>query len=305
MAAPPGPGPLVADRSTNRPAVERFFTARTVRTDVRWGIACLLLVGEPFVAATMATDQLSGKLVITGSSTIAPLVAEFGKRFEALHPRVRVDVQTGGSSRGIADVRQGLADIGMVSRALKNEERDLQGIAIARDGIGMILHKNNPVRELEDSQVIQIYTGKITNWKAVGGKDAPITVVNKAEGRSTLELFLHYFKLNNADIRAHVVIGDNEQGIKTVAGNPNAIAYVSIGTAEYGATHGVPITLLPVGGVAASLENVRDGKFPLSRPLTLVTLREPRGLVKAFIDFARSKGVHDLVTQQFFVPIAD
>jgi len=153
--------------------------------------------------------------------------------------------------------------------------------------------------------VIAIYTGKITNWKDVGGKDAPITVVNKAEGRSTLELFLHYFKLKNTDVKAQVVIGDNEQGVKTVAGNRNAIGYVSIGTAEYDESQGVPIQLLPVGEVAASTETVQNGTFPLSRPLHIITRTPPAGLAKAFIDFAQSKAVHDIIKQQYFVPLGD
>lgn len=250
-------------------------------------------------------DQLAGKLVITGASTLAPLIAEIGKRFESLYPGVRIDVQSGGSSRGVADARQGLADIGMVSRAMKEDERDLSAFPVARDGVCPILHRENPVQALTDEQVVAIYTGKITNWKAVGGTDAPITVVNKADGRSTLEVFLHYFKLKNVDVKAQVVIGDNEQGVKTVAGNRNAIGYVSIGTAEYDAAHGVPIKLLPIGGVAASTESVQKGIFPLSRSLHLVTRSAPSGLAKAFIEYTQSKAVHDLIKQQYFVPLAD
>lgn len=255
--------------------------------------------------AKSAPDKLSGKLVITGSSTLAPLVTEIGKRFEALHSDVRIDVQTGGSSRGISDTRQGLADIGMASRALKDGEHDLFAFPIALDGICIIVHKNNPVSGLSDSQIVDIYTGKIKNWKEVGGKDAPITVVNKAEGRATLELFLEHFKLKNKDIKPDVIIGDNEQGIKTIAGNPNSVGYISIGTAEYDATHGVPIKLLPLGGVTASIENLRNGKFPISRPLNLVTKTPPDGLTKEFIDFASSKEVEDIVKEQYFVPISE
>lgn len=250
-------------------------------------------------------EQLSGKLTLTGSSTVAPLVAEISKRFEALNPGVRVDVQSGGSSRGIADARSGLADIGMVSRALKKEEEDLKSFAIARDGIGLIVHRDNPVQTLSGEQVVDIYLGKVADWGEVGGKAGPITVVNKAEGRSTLELFLHHFKLKNSQIKAHVVIGDNQQGIKTVAGNPGAIGYVSIGTAEFETGQGTPIKLLPVGGVAATVENVRNGRFPLARPLNLVTKEEPAGLVKSFIEFAHSGDVHDLIEAQFFVPVAE
>lgn len=266
--------------------------------------ACLWLqsCSKPPEAATQSPEQLQGKLVLTGSSTVAPLASEIAKRYEAEHPRVRIDVQTGGSSRGIADARQGVADIGMVSRSLKDNEKDLQAFTIAKDGISVILNRDNPVQILTDKQIVDIYTDKINNWKQVGGLDAPITVVNKAEGRSTLELFADHFKLKTKDIKADVVIGDNEQGIKTVAGNPNAIGYVSIGSSEYGATHGTPIKLLPTEGVAASTANVGNGTFPISRPLNLVTKTSPTGLQKDFIDFARSGQVQDIVKEQYFVP---
>ena len=243
------------------------------------------------------------KLVITGSSTMAPLVAEIGKRFETRHPGVRIDVQTGGSSRGIADVINRVADIGMASRALKSQELHLHGSVIAQDGITIILHRSNPVQELTDGQIRAMYTGGITHWNQVGGPEAPITVVNKAEGRSTLELFLDYFQISNRDIHAHVVIGDNEQGIKTVAGNPHAIGYVSIGTAQYDATHGIPIRLLPLQHIPATIEMVREGRFPLSRPLILETKFLPTGLIKTFIDFARSSQANDLILKQYFVPL--
>jgi len=265
----------------------------------------LLVVPASAGAQAAAADPLTGKLVITGASTLAPLIAEIGKRFESFHPAVRIDVQTGGSSRGVSDARQGLADIGMVSRSMKDDERDLAAFPVARDGVCIILHEENPVRALTDEQIVAIYTGKITNWNAVGWTDAPITVVTKAEGRSTLEVFLRYFTLKNVDVKAHVVIGDNEQGVKTVAGNRNAIGYVSIGTAEYDAAHGVPIQLLPIKGIAASTENVRKGIFPLSRSLHLVTRTALSGLAKAFIEYAQSKAVHDLINQQYFVPLAD
>ncbi len=249
-----------------------------------------------------AQDQT---LVLTGSSTVAPLAAEIGKRFESLHPGTRVDVQTGGSSRGIADARSGLAEIGMVSRALKPEELDLTPVTIASDGVGITLHRDNPVRSLTDEQIVGIYTGRITNWNEVGGRDAPITVINKAEGRSTLELFLDHFGLKPEQVKAGVVIGDNQQEIKTLVGNPDAIGYVSVGSAEYEAAHGAPLKLLPLEGVEATTATVRDGSFPLSRPLNLVTRTpDPQGLAREFLDFARSPKVRDLIEAQYFVPPA-
>jgi len=255
------------------------------------------------VAGLVGSQVNASRLILTGSSTVAPLAGEIARRFESIHPGVRVDVQTGGTSRGINDTRNGTADIGMVSRALKPDETDLHAFTIALDGISIILHASNQVATLSKQQITDIYTGRITNWKSVDGIDARITVVNKAEGRSTLELFLHYLVLKNSQIKPHVIIGDNPQGIKTVAGNPNAIGYVSIGAAEYEAKRGVPIKLLPLDGVDATIVNVRNGTFPLSRPLNLVTSEEPQGLIQRFIEFARSPQVSDLIEAQYFVPI--
>jgi phosphate transport system substrate-binding protein len=251
-----------------------------------------------------ASAGLTGKLTITGSSTVAPLVAEMAKRFEAENPKVRVDVQTGGSSRGMADARSGQADIGMISRALKAEESDLVGHVIALDGIGLIVNQDNPVARLSKEQIVGIFTGKITNWQQVGGRERKITVVNKADGRSTLELFLSYTGLKPSEVKAHIVIGDNEQGIKTVAGNPDAIGYVSVGSAEFSAASGVKIKLLPAGNIAASTANINNGSYELARPLTLVTKGKPMGLARAFITFAQSDKAHDLVKEQYFVPVA-
>lgn len=239
---------------------------------------------------------------VTGSSTIAPLMAEIGKRFETENPSVRVEVQTGGSSRGIADARRGLSDIGMVSRDLHREESDLHSFTIARDGVCVILHSKNPVAELSDEQITKIYAGEIRNWRDVGGDDHPITVVNKAQGRSTLEVFVDFFHLRSDEIRADVIIGDNAHGIKTVAGNPHAIGYVSIGTAEFDRDSGASIKLLPIHGIEASVQNVAAGRFPISRTLNLVTKTAPSGLVRELLDLSQSARVHAIVEELSFVP---
>lgn len=273
----------------------------TVVSPMRRG-AVIAAVGLALMVGAHAGEK---KLVLTGASTVAPLAAEIGKRFEKLNPGAQVDVQTGGSSRGVNDARVGLSDIGMVSRDLKpDEQQELKAFTIAYDGVCMILHKSNPITALTKDQIIGIYTGRITNWKEVGGVDRKITVVNKAEGRSTLELFLHYFGLVNSQVKAQVVVGDNEQDIKTVVGNTGAVAYVSIGTAEFDVEQGLPLKLLPMDGVAATSANVKNRSFPLMRVLNLVTKGQPTGLSKQFIDYARTESVHDLVKDQYFVPLA-
>lgn len=258
----------------------------------------LLFVALMSMSLAHASDN---RLTLTGSSTVAPLALEMAKRYEKQHPDVRIDVQTGGSTRGVHDAMLGLADIGMASRSLKASEKGLDVHTIAMDGVCIILNQSNPVNSLNNTQIIAIYTGNIRNWKEVGGEDRPITVVNKAEGHSTLELFLGYFALKNSQIKPDVIIGDNQQGIKTVAGNPGAIGYVSIGTAEYDEQRGVAIKRLPMQGVTASVEQVRDNKFPLARPLNLLTKGEPSELARKFVEFAQSESVADLIDAQFFV----
>lgn len=275
-------------------------SGRQRRPPIPWAVAGLALVGA--VAGCSAVRE--PKLSLSGSSTVAPLAAEIAKRYEASHHGIRVDVQTGGSSRGIADARSGTAQIGLVSRALKPQEADLQATTIAIDGIALIVNGANPVRSLSDDQIRAIYTGAITNWRQLGGADAAITVVNKAEGRSTLELFLEHFRLDSRQIKASVVIGDNQQGILTVAADPHALGYVSIGTASQEAKAGTAIRLLPLAGIAPSLENVRSGRYPLSRPLNLVIQPPAAAGVPPFLAYASSSEVNDLVEAQFFVPPA-
>lgn len=250
-----------------------------------------------------AASSLSGRLTLTGSSTVAPLAAELAKEFELRHPGVRIDVQSGGSGKGISDARTGIADIGMTSRALKDGERDLVAHQIAADGVCLIVHSSNPVTEISDEQVIAIYADKINNWRDIGGPDLPITVVNKAEGRATLEVFLDHFGIDNPSIKADVIVGDNEHGVKTVSNSESAIGYVSIGTAEADVLAGQALKLLPVGGIAATSANVASGDFPMSRPLNLVTVESPGALASAFINFCQSEEVHDIIVSQYFVPV--
>lgn len=248
-------------------------------------------------------DFLSGRLIITGSSTIAPLATEIARQFELLHPNSKVDVQTGGSSRGISDVRRGIVNIGMVSRKLRDKESDLTSHLLAKDGVSIVTHKDNPVIELNEEQIRKIYQGKITNWSELGQKAMPISVINKAEGRSTLEVFLKYFGLKNSEIKADTVIGDNQQAIKLVERNPGAIAYVSIGTAEYDINNGSPIKTLPLKGIEASTVNLQNNTFPISRELNLITIDKTNPLGEAFITYAKSKDTHPLIEQFGFVAI--
>lgn len=275
--------------------------------------ACLLILGCLTVLSLAGCNEsdasggdgsLAGKLVLSGSSTMAPLIGEIAKRFEALHADVRIDLQTGGSSRGIADAKRGLADIGMSSRSLKDSEANgVTSHAFARDGVGMLVHESNPVTNLTDAQIRGIYTGRITRWTEVGGHDAPITVVNRADGRSELDILCSRLNLTPPDLHANLISGENQHAIKTVSGDPDAIAYLSVGAAEYAIEHGESIKLVSWNGVAPSSATVASRAFPVARPLVLVTAEQPSALTEAFIEFALAEQSHDLIREYFYVPV--
>ena len=281
----------------------RTWTARDVGVPAVWMLGALLCLTGCNREVEPKADTKAMRVSVVGASTIAPLISELAKAYEQEHPGVRIEVQAGGSSRGIMDVRSGTAVLGMVSRDLKPDEQDLEHALIAKDGIGMIVNKGNPVAGLSKEQVIGIYTGQITNWKEVGGDDAPITVVSKAEGRSTLEIFSSFFGIPYKDIKAHVIIGDNQQGIQTVAGSPAAVGYVSIGSAEYEAGQGAAIRLIPMGDQVPSTASVASGQYAISRDLNLVYKTPLNEQVQDFVAYAQSKQAEDFVTRMYFIPV--
>ena len=239
------------------------------------------------------------KITLSGSHTVGSILSEIAKPYEARHPGVKIEVKESASWRGIADVRQGTADIGMVAREMKADEKDLLAFAIAKDGISITIHSDNPVKSLTDQEIIGIYTGKIKNWQEVGGGNAPILVINRGEGVAALEPFLTYFKLEKSAIRADVVVTETEELVQAMAGKPQAIGFSSIGVVD----SIKEIKILPINGVAPTNENVSSGKFPLTRPLNLVTKTPPSDLVKEFIDFSLSPEAQAIVKQKKFAPV--
>ena len=264
-------------------------------------LLCSLLVGAA-CAGCRPPELKMRNLVLTGSTAMVPLLRDIGERFEAEHAGVRVDVQTGGSTRGVSDARQGLADIGMLARSLKPDEAMLHATPIARDAVCVIVNRANSVPSLRDDQIVRMYTRGVSNWKEVGGPDLPIVLVHMTDGRALLDLFLDHFKLRSTQIRADALIQDSEQGLHAVASRPGAIAYVSCSRAE-ATGENMPIRSLPSEGIAPTIENIRDGTYPLSRPLLLVTREAPKGLAAEFIDYARSNAVLDLIHKYHFVTL--
>ncbi len=267
------------------------------------GLSLILSCGCDPNSST-ATTEAESRIRLSGSSTVGPLAAEIAKRYEALNAGVRIDVQTGGSSRGIADAKSGLADIGMSSRALKASELDGRlSWPIAMDGVCFIVHAENAIGELSRSQLLSIIQGAARNWNEFGGPDLPIAFINRAAGRSELELVTQFFEVGADQLHADLIAGENQQGIKMVSSTPGAISYMSVGASEDSIERGTSIRMLPLGGVVASVENVENGSFPLSRPLIFVTTNQPSPAAEAFIRFAQSNEVSDLVRQLSYVPI--
>lgn len=249
-------------------------------------------------------SEASTRILITGASTIAPILQEVAERLEARDPHLRIEVETGGTGRGIKDTKEGTNDIGMASRDLTEEEKKgLEPVLIAHDGVALIVHATNPIAELTREQVIALYTGKLDDWSAVGGAPGAVTVVNKAEGRSTLEVFLNHFELKAGDVQADVIIGDNAQGVRLVSGDPQAIGYVSIGDAQRAAENGVSIKLLRYRGVMPSVESVSDGSYPIRRSLYLLFRAEPDAVGRQVLDYLASDEGRQVVQELNFVPL--
>ena len=254
---------------------------------------------QPEVTATPTAAPSVNKITLSGSHTLGSILSEIAKPYETAHPGVKIEVKENATWRGIADVRQGTADIGMVARSIKADEKDLLAFAIAKDGISITIHRENPVKNLTDKQIVGIYTGKIKNWKEVGGKNVPIVVIHRSEGVAALEPFLSYFKLEKSAIRADVVVTETDELVQAMVGKPQAIGFSSIGVVE----SIKDIKLLPINGVAPTNENVSSGKFPITRPLNVVTKNPPSALVKEFIDFSLSQEAQAIVKQKKFAPV--
>jgi len=257
--------------------------------------------GEP---AVLSTQPPAGLLRITGSSTMCPMIAAIGQRFSTVRPDVRIVVECGGSDRGIKDLREGNSEVGLVSRALKADEKGLFGFPMARDGVSIIVNKSNPLTTLTDGQITGIFSGRLDTWRTLNGKNAPIAVILREPQKPVTEMFEKHFGLNGL-LRGKLVPGDNPVTIAAVAADPDAIGYVSAGEAARNANSGATIRIIPVGGVMPTERNVITGNYPITRPLSLVTRELPAGAVKDFINYCLSSKVVDLIARFDFVPYED
>jgi phosphate transport system substrate-binding protein len=267
-------------------------------------VAVGLLLLAPALAGAQSSNE-ARPLVLTGSSTIYPLMLEIGRRFERLNPGVNIDVTSGGSGKGISDLRGGISDIAMVSRQLADNERDLFAFALCRDGAAIVVHRSNPLKGLSSRQLSDVLTGKISDWKQLGVRPGPLKLAWRKEGQAIPELVMTHLKLKPEQIRSQATIFENEDAIAFVAKDRNAITLVALGVAEQSVKSGAAVKLLAYGGIPASTRSVRDHTYLLSRPLSLVTRTPPTGLQKRLIDYASSAAVTDLMEKHGFVPYQD
>lgn len=213
----------------------------------------------------------SSKVSVSGSTSIGPLMETIGEKFQEKNKGVSVEVQQIGSSGGIKNAIEGTSEIGMSSRDLKDEEKSagLKETKIAIDGIALITNTANPVKNLTMDQVKGIYTGKITNWKEVGGNDAPIVIVSREEGSGTRDAFQEIVGYESEELTKDASISDGSGAVKTtVAGNKNAIGFASF---EY---IDDTVSALSVNDVEPTAENVKAGDYKISRPFLLVTSKD-------------------------------
>ncbi|MDB5925805.1 MAG: LysR substrate-binding protein [Betaproteobacteria bacterium] len=266
-------------------------------------LALLCLMISPVQAQGFSTVKtVQGKLVVTGSATLFPLMNDVARRFESKHPGIKIDVRSIGSGRGIVELRAGTADVGMLSRALFNNERDLFGFPIARDGLAVVVHRDNPIKGVNSRELSELLTGRIVNWKQLGGRDLPINLAWRTQGHGSVELILERLNLRRDQMRPHIVVNTGEEGIRVVAKDPKAVTLASVAEAERSAQAGIGIKLLAYNGSIASSRTIQNHNYMLSRPMTLVTRHLPQGVQKQFIDYALSSDVVDLQVKYGFVP---
>ncbi len=259
---------------------------------------------------------------IRGSSTVQPIATIAARIFGKKH-NLRILVEGGGSTKGVQGAGEGLVEIGTASRDIYPEEkkkyRDIIAHTIAYDGIAIIVNAKNTIDGITSKQIIDLYTGKIKNWKDLGGPDMPVRLVSKDFGRSTLDLFIEHFKLEVTKkdnlmyykIKGEseyspvgaIVVGQNSEAIVEVSKEPGAIGYVSIGAAERAERKLGKIKRIKIDGIESTRENVKNKTYPIIRPLNLITKGRPSGDVERFIEFLLSPQGQNIVKNLDYIPI--
>ena len=238
------------------------------------------------------TAALSGTVSTDGSTSMEKVINSLGESFMAANKDVKFTYNPTGSGSGIQAVTEGRCDIGLSSRALKDDEKasGLVETVLAYDGIAIVVSPENPVSDLDVDTIAKIYTGEITNWKDVGGDDAEIVLIGREAGSGTRDGFESITGTKDACAYRQELTSTGDV-INTVSQNPNAIVYASLSAV------GESVKALTVGGVKASEATVKDGSYVVQRSFVLVTKEgtELSPAAQAFFDYAISPEVADII----------
>ena len=247
--------------------------------------------GAAAVSGTVSTD---------GSTSMEKVIGALSESYMAANKDVTVNYNPTGSGAGITAVQEGTCDIGLSSRALKDEEKaaGLQETVLAYDGIAIIVHPDNPVSDLTLEQIAQLYTGEITNWKDVGGNDAQVVLIGREAASGTRNGFESITGTKDA-CQYRQELTSTGDVITTVSQNPDAIGYASLAALKDN------VKALTVGGVAPTEDTVKDGSYVIQRPFVLVTKTGAKLSANAqkFFDFALSAEAAQYITSAGAVPV--
>jgi len=284
-------------------------------TWVKWALMLSMAVG---LSGSVSAEALQGSLQIKGSDTMVNLCQAWAEAFMANHPKVTVAVTGGGSGTGIAALISGTCDLAAVSRKMTAKEIGLakaqkgepQEWTVALDGLAVVVHPDNPVKRSTVGQLSDLFTGKIRNWRELGGKDAAVVLLSREVNSGTHVYFKEHVLGKTADGHTREFAPDalllpSSQAIADeVAANPTAIGYYGMGYLN--PKNAVVAIAKTADGpyLAPSEESVRSGLYPISRPLLLYSRGVPQGLTKAFLDFILSSEGQQIVRRIDFVPVA-
>ena len=259
------------------------------------------------VLALSSSASAAEKLVIKGSDTLgAKMVPQIAEAFRAENPDVTFEIAAEGSSTGVKAIITDTANIGMSSRDVRETEMaeaksngvDMNKIVVGSDGIAVIVNEKNPISNLTVEQVGQIFTGKVTNWAALGGKPGEISGYTRNTSSGTYKVF-QKLAMNKEDYGEKTQkMAGNEQIAAEVAKNVNGVGYVGL---AYINTPGVKV--VAVNGAKPSVKTVNDGSYVLARALYYLTNGEPTGLTKKFVEFTLGPKGQKVVADVKFVPV--
>lgn len=251
-----------------------------------------------FLLALVAFGCSAETITIAGSTSVAPLVEEIATEYDAKYQNKKIVVNATGSSAGVKAVLDGTAQIGMVSRELTSEEKakDITAITIANDGIAVVVHPSNQVKNLTLEQVAQIFTGKITNWQEVGGKDSKIIVVIRDAASGTRGAFEELVHKGKRAVETALVSPTTGTVRTTIATTKTAIGYISLGALDKS------VKAVTISGVEANEQNVLAGTYKISRPLALITKGKTKSSLQQFIDFCLGDIGQEIAAMEF-IPV--